>query len=165
MSHGQNATVGSTNVDFWSFLRNDELNAVIVSRDFAAKMDAAFSKDLEQSKQILFGGMGKPSAQRSDPRVALSPACTLVVTAPGLRGLSAAMRYGNALRRLIFHCGGLSLVQAGRHTRQLVYEGRVSGETHAVSRPKEPPCLALLNWTATSRFTSSISVRRLCCAI
>ena len=47
------STVGSTNLDFWSFLRNDEVNAVIVSRDFGAEMETMFSKDLEKSKQIL----------------------------------------------------------------------------------------------------------------
>ena len=28
------ATVGSTNMDFWSFLRGDEVNAIVLSRDF-----------------------------------------------------------------------------------------------------------------------------------
>ena len=46
------STVGSTNMDLWSFLRNDEVNAVILGRDFATKMEDMFQKDLEESKQI-----------------------------------------------------------------------------------------------------------------
>jgi cardiolipin synthase A/B len=47
------STVGSTNLDLWSFLRNDEVNAVILSKDFASQMEAMFEKDLSDSKQIL----------------------------------------------------------------------------------------------------------------
>jgi cardiolipin synthase len=46
------STVGSTNMDLWSFLRNDEVNAVILGRDFAAEMEAMFGKDIEESHQI-----------------------------------------------------------------------------------------------------------------
>ena len=46
------STVGSTNMDLWSFLRNDEVNAVILGRDFAAEMEAMFEKDVENSHQI-----------------------------------------------------------------------------------------------------------------
>jgi cardiolipin synthase len=46
------STVGSTNMDLWSFLRNDEVNAVILGRDFAAEMEAMFEKDIENSCQI-----------------------------------------------------------------------------------------------------------------
>ena len=42
------STVGSTNMDLWSFLRNDEVNAVILGRDFAAEMEAMFEKDLAE---------------------------------------------------------------------------------------------------------------------
>ncbi|HSB04734.1 MAG TPA: cardiolipin synthase [Thermodesulfobacteriota bacterium] len=47
------STVGSTNMELWSFLRNDEVNAVILSRDFAAEMEAMFQKDLSESNQVL----------------------------------------------------------------------------------------------------------------
>jgi cardiolipin synthase A/B len=47
------STVGSTNMDLWSFLRNDEVNAIILGRDFADKMEAMFQWDLQQSKEIL----------------------------------------------------------------------------------------------------------------
>jgi len=47
------STVGSTNMDLWSILDNDEVNAVILSRDFATKMKAMFEEDLRESHQIL----------------------------------------------------------------------------------------------------------------
>lgn len=46
------SSVGSTNMDLWSFLRNDEVNAVILGRDFAAQMEAMFVRDLERSDRI-----------------------------------------------------------------------------------------------------------------
>ncbi len=46
------STVGSTNMDLWSFMSNDEVNAVILGQDFAAKMEEMFVKDLEVSSQI-----------------------------------------------------------------------------------------------------------------
>ncbi len=46
------STVGSTNIDLWSFLRNDEVNAVILGRDFAVEMEALFEKDIANSNQI-----------------------------------------------------------------------------------------------------------------
>jgi len=46
------STVGSTNMDLWSFLRNDEVNAVILGRSFAAQMEKMFAGDLEKSDPI-----------------------------------------------------------------------------------------------------------------
>jgi len=46
------STIGSTNMDLWSFLRNDEVNAIILGRDFASEMRAMFERDLEESDQI-----------------------------------------------------------------------------------------------------------------
>lgn len=46
------STVGSTNMDFWSFLNNDEVNAIILSRQFAVEMERMFGRDLEESVQI-----------------------------------------------------------------------------------------------------------------
>jgi cardiolipin synthase len=48
------STVGSTNMDLWSFLRSDEANAIIPGRDFATEMEAMFEKDIEKSNEILF---------------------------------------------------------------------------------------------------------------
>jgi len=47
------STVGSTNLDWRSFLDNDEINAVIIGREFGQKMQAMFTKDLAASEAIL----------------------------------------------------------------------------------------------------------------
>jgi len=47
------STAGSTNIDLWSFLRNDEVNAVILGPDFAVEMEALFEKDIANSNQII----------------------------------------------------------------------------------------------------------------
>ncbi|MDP2855059.1 MAG: cardiolipin synthase [Smithellaceae bacterium] len=46
------STVGSTNLDYWSLLSNDEVNAVVLSREFAVEMERMFANDLAQSDQI-----------------------------------------------------------------------------------------------------------------
>jgi cardiolipin synthase len=46
------STVGSTNLDWRSFLDNDEVDAVILGREFALKMQTNFTKDLEASQAI-----------------------------------------------------------------------------------------------------------------
>jgi cardiolipin synthase len=47
------STVGSTNMDFWSYSRNDEVNAVVLSREFAAEMETMFAEDVAKSHEIL----------------------------------------------------------------------------------------------------------------
>jgi len=44
--------VGSTNMEWWSFSSNDEVNAVILSRGFAIEMENMFAKDLAESDPI-----------------------------------------------------------------------------------------------------------------
>jgi cardiolipin synthase A/B len=46
------STVGSTNLDWRSFVHNDEINAVILGRDFASQMDDMFAEELTESKAI-----------------------------------------------------------------------------------------------------------------
>jgi cardiolipin synthase len=46
------STVGSTNMDFWSFLSDDEVNAVVLSREFAIEMQKMFAGDIAESDQI-----------------------------------------------------------------------------------------------------------------
>ena len=46
------STIGSTNLDWRSFLHNDEINAVILGRGFAAQMEAMFADDLKESEAI-----------------------------------------------------------------------------------------------------------------
>ena len=54
-------TVGSTNLDWRSLVDNDEVNAVILSPEFAAQMKTMFAKDLERSTAI------SPEVWRSRP--------------------------------------------------------------------------------------------------
>ena len=49
------STVGSTNMELWSFLRDDEVNAVILGRGFGAQMEEMFARDLEKSNPITLG--------------------------------------------------------------------------------------------------------------
>jgi cardiolipin synthase len=46
------STVGSSNMDSWSSLKDDELNAIILDRGFAAEMEKTFALDLAQSDPI-----------------------------------------------------------------------------------------------------------------
>jgi cardiolipin synthase A/B len=46
------STIGSTNLDWRSFLHNDELNAVILGRGFATQMDDMFAADLLESDTV-----------------------------------------------------------------------------------------------------------------
>lgn len=46
------STVGSTNLDWRSFLHNQEVNAVVLGTDFGSKMRAAFLADRDKSEQI-----------------------------------------------------------------------------------------------------------------
>lgn len=46
------STVGSTNMDYLSLLHNDEVNAIILSHEFADEMEEMFVRDLENSRQI-----------------------------------------------------------------------------------------------------------------
>ena len=46
------STIGSTNLDMRSFLHNDEVNAVVLSAEFAERMEALFQRDLRESVEI-----------------------------------------------------------------------------------------------------------------
>lgn len=46
------STVGSCNIDPRSFAHNNELNAVIVGRDFARGMEALFQSDLKRTRRL-----------------------------------------------------------------------------------------------------------------
>jgi len=47
------SSVGSTNLDWRSFLDNDEINAVVIGREFGGQMQAMFNQDLAASNAIL----------------------------------------------------------------------------------------------------------------
>ena len=46
------STVGSANLDIRSFIHNDEINAVVVSSDFAEQMEELFVDDLKQATEV-----------------------------------------------------------------------------------------------------------------
>src|ERR1044072_6567166 len=46
------STVGSSNLDYLSFLHNHEANAVILGAHFASQLEDVFSADLENAKEI-----------------------------------------------------------------------------------------------------------------
>ncbi len=52
MIDGVWSCVGSSNLDWRSFLDNDEVNAVVLGRDFGLQMQAMFAQDLEASDEI-----------------------------------------------------------------------------------------------------------------
>jgi len=55
------STVGSTNLDWRSFLNNQEINAVMLGQDFGAQMQALFEKDLASSKLVTLEAWRKRS--------------------------------------------------------------------------------------------------------
>jgi cardiolipin synthase len=46
------STIGSTNLDWRSFLLNDEVDAVILGADFGQQMEAMFKDDIAHSNAI-----------------------------------------------------------------------------------------------------------------
>ena len=55
------STVGSTNLDWRSFVNNQEINAVMLGQDFGAQMQKMFEQDLVSSKQITLQDWRKRS--------------------------------------------------------------------------------------------------------
>jgi cardiolipin synthase A/B len=47
------STVGTSNLDWWSIARDNELNAIILSHSFADDMNQMFFNDLNNAKQIM----------------------------------------------------------------------------------------------------------------
>ncbi len=65
------STVGSTNLDWRSFLHNHEINAVILGKQFGDQMHAMFMKDLASSKRIRLEDWEKrPNAMKIKERAA-----------------------------------------------------------------------------------------------
>jgi cardiolipin synthase len=46
------STVGSSNLDWWSIARNDEINTVVLSEGFGRRMQEMFMSDLENARKI-----------------------------------------------------------------------------------------------------------------
>ncbi len=55
------STIGSTNLDWRSFLHNQEVNAVILGQEFGAQMQAMFDIDIAASSPITLEQWGKRS--------------------------------------------------------------------------------------------------------
>ena len=55
------STVGSTNLDWRSFVNNQEINAVMLGQDFGVQMQKMFEQDLVSSKQITLQDWRKRS--------------------------------------------------------------------------------------------------------
>lgn len=61
------STVGTSNLDWWSIARNNEVNAVILSHHFGDEMNLMFKNDLEDSTNIKLAQWRKRSlAERFD---------------------------------------------------------------------------------------------------
>ena len=46
------STVGSTNMDLWSFIRDNEINVVVIGTDFADELEKLFEEDIAESDEI-----------------------------------------------------------------------------------------------------------------
>ncbi len=46
------STVGSTNLEMWSLARDNEINAAILDREFAAEMERLFARNLAESRPM-----------------------------------------------------------------------------------------------------------------
>ena len=53
------STVGTANLDYRSFLHNNEVNVVVYGRDFARDMEKMFQDDLEASEPVFLKGWKK----------------------------------------------------------------------------------------------------------
>ena len=53
------STIGSTNLDWRSFLHNQEINAVVLGQEFGAQMQAMFEADVAASKSITLEAWGR----------------------------------------------------------------------------------------------------------
>ena len=74
------STVGSTNLDWRSFLHNQELTAVILGSEFGVKMRAAFERDLADSDQITLEAWERRPCQRSRQGNVRSPVGVLAMS-------------------------------------------------------------------------------------
>src|SRR5690606_3731864 len=49
---GTVSIVGSANLDMRSFIHNDEVNAIVISRDFGERMEEVFRRDERASRPV-----------------------------------------------------------------------------------------------------------------
>jgi cardiolipin synthase len=56
------STVGSTNLDLWSFARNNEINVMVIGTNFANELEGLFERDLAVSDGITKESWSRRSA-------------------------------------------------------------------------------------------------------
>ena len=61
MNNGQNSSsfMMAPTAPFWGFLSHNEVNAVILSREFATEMEKMFTRDPAEPERVQMGRMGK----------------------------------------------------------------------------------------------------------
>jgi cardiolipin synthase len=65
------STVGTSNLDWWSIARDNEVNTVVLSHSFGDEMDLMFRNEMENSRQIeLDQWKHRPLRERLDETVA-----------------------------------------------------------------------------------------------
>ena len=65
------STVGTSNLDWWSIARDNEVNAIILSHSFGDEMNLAFRNDIENSRRIeLDQWRHRPLGERFNETVA-----------------------------------------------------------------------------------------------
>jgi cardiolipin synthase len=47
------STVGSSNMDWRSWVANNEVNVIVLGQEFGKELEAVFQRDVEQSRPIL----------------------------------------------------------------------------------------------------------------
>ncbi len=64
-------TVGTSNLDWWSIARDNEVNEIVLSHSFGDEMNLTFRNDIEKSKQIeLDQWRHRPFGERLDETLA-----------------------------------------------------------------------------------------------
>ena len=77
------STVGSTNMDLQSFLYNNEINVIVIGKDFADKMEEMFEQDLTASDEVTGEKWSQRPIREQDQGVLFPPSCPLAL---GWRG-------------------------------------------------------------------------------
>jgi len=75
------STVGTSNLDWWSIARDNEINAIVLSHSFGDQMNLMFKSDLENSSEIVpnqWEHRGLLDASMRLPRGWLNRCCSLI---------------------------------------------------------------------------------------
>ena len=72
-------TVGSSNMDLWSFLHNNEMNVIVIGKDFADKIEDLFEQDLNASDEVTSEKWSAEAASENDQGTFCSTSCALAL--------------------------------------------------------------------------------------